>query len=85
MLMAPTFQKQLGALDAIARTHLKTCLEIMSVDVFDPRLHTKALHGDRKGLFSFRIGRDYRAIFRITKANVVTLIHIAHRKDIYRF
>lgn len=50
----------------------------------DPRVLAKALHGERAGLWRFRIG-DYRAICDIQRSNLVVLVlAVAHRKEIYR-
>jgi len=51
----------------------------------NPMRHAKALTGDAKGLFRFRIG-DYRAIFEKTKDGriiILVILRIKHRKDIY--
>ena len=57
---------------------------ICSRNPFDVRLHTKHLSGSLQGLFSFRIGRDYRALFRFEDATVIFLARVGSRKDIYR-
>lgn len=50
----------------------------------DPRVLAKALHGEKAGLWRFRIG-DYRAICDIQRGKVVVLVlAVAHRKEIYR-
>lgn len=52
----------------------------------DPLRQAKALGGVFAGLYRYRVG-DYRAIFRIDdegNVSVLTILHIDHRKDIYR-
>ncbi len=50
----------------------------------DPKLLAKSLHGEKAGLWRFRIG-DYRAICDIQNGTLIVLVlAIAHRKDIYR-
>jgi mRNA-degrading endonuclease RelE of RelBE toxin-antitoxin system len=39
-------------------------VEMFSEDPFDSRLHTKSLHSPLEGVFSFRISREYRVLFR---------------------
>ncbi len=56
---------------------------ILSIQPFDTRLHTKPLAGSLQGLFSFRIGRDYRALFRFVDSTTLFLVRVAARKDIY--
>lgn len=57
---------------------------LLARDIFDSKLHTKKLKGfpDEK-VFSFRITRTYRGIFRIAENNII-LFAIGHRKDIYK-
>ena len=53
-------------------------------NIFHPKLHTKKLKGFPGDLvFSFRITRAYRGIFRVHGENVV-LFDVDHRKDIYQ-
>lgn len=56
---------------------------LLKKDIFSSKLHTKKLKGfsDDK-VFSFRINRSYRGIFRISDQNVI-LFAIGHRKEIY--
>lgn len=49
----------------------------------DSRLHTKKLQG-LDSVFSFRISREYRALFYFSSENVAIFFSIGHRKDIYR-
>jgi mRNA interferase RelE/StbE len=50
----------------------------------DPRRFAKALHGDKKGLWRYRIG-DYRLICDIQHERITVLVlYVAHRKDVYR-
>ena len=50
----------------------------------DPRLHGKALSGDLKGVWRYRVG-DYR-MFADIRDNIVTvfIFVIAHRSEIYK-
>ena len=49
----------------------------------DPRLHIKKLK-DLDGIFSFRVTRNYRALFYFQNSETVIFFDIDHRKDIYR-
>lgn len=51
---------------------------------FDPRLHSKPLSEPLRGLFSFRITRDWRVIFKFLSPREILLLRVKHRKDIYR-
>lgn len=59
-------------------------LEILQNDPFHPKLHTKPLVGKLRGFYSFRATRDWRTIFVFLNSETISLISIAHRKDIYR-
>jgi mRNA interferase RelE/StbE len=49
----------------------------------NPFNHGKALSGDKKGLWRYRIG-DYRVICFIDKAETIVLtLEIGHRKEVY--
>jgi mRNA interferase RelE/StbE len=50
----------------------------------DPRLHGKALQGERHGFWRYRVG-DYRIICEIQDQRLVVLVlTLGHRKEIYR-
>ena len=64
---------------------LADSLEVLKNDPFHPALHTKPLTGDLKGFYSFRITRDWRVIFSFMEnQRMISLIDVAHRKDVYR-
>ncbi len=49
----------------------------------NPRLTGKALQGDLKGLWRYRVG-DYRLICEIKDQQLIVLIiELGHRKDVY--
>ncbi len=78
-------RKELKSLDrAVAARIVKKISVYTSVD--DPLKHAKPLAGSLAGLYRFRIG-DYRVIFSIAEdgtVSVLTILAIAHRKDVYR-
>lgn len=49
----------------------------------DPRLHTKRVK-ELKGVFSFRITRQYRVLFRFEGDSAI-VFKVGHRKDVYDF
>ena len=50
----------------------------------DPRLHGKALKGNLKGIWRYRVG-DYR-LFASIEEDIITIsiFEIGHRRDIYK-
>lgn len=54
------------------------------VDTSDPRFHGKALKGNLKGIWRYRVG-DYRLFAQIHDARVTVLIfEVGHRKEVYK-
>jgi mRNA interferase RelE/StbE len=50
----------------------------------NPRQWGKPLHGDKRGLWRYRVG-DYRLICDIQDEKItVLLLGVGHRKDVYR-
>ena len=79
----PKFRKSSSKLENKELERLAGLLKCLAVDTYHPLLHTKHLTGPLEGLLSFRIGRDYRCIFRILNDKTVFLLEISHRKNIY--
>lgn len=58
-------------------------LKVDLLNIDNPRSSGKALQGDLKGLWRYRVG-DYRLITQIHDNELVILvIEIGHRKDVY--
>ena len=77
--------KELKKLDRQTVRVIKNWIVKNLVDTDDPRRHGKALTGNLKGVWRYRIG-DYR-LFADIQDNVVTvfIFEIAHRSEIYRY
>ncbi|MBI4080913.1 MAG: hypothetical protein HY430_04045 [Candidatus Levybacteria bacterium] len=63
---------------------LAQLLDILVVDAFDPRLHTKPLGAPLKGVYSFRITRDWRVAFEFFGQHTIKLLVADHRNRIYK-
>ena len=72
--------KRLGRREQV---RLNGQLQLLSSNTFHPKLHTKPLHGVLAGFYSFRLGRDYRVMFRL-KDDTAILLRVGNRKEIYR-
>ena len=57
---------------------------LLAENPFHSKLHTKSLGGTLAGFYSFRITRDYRAVFFFVSEVSVRLVSVSHRKDVYR-
>ena len=59
-------------------------LELLEKAPYHPLLLTKPLAHELAGLYSFRITRDWRVVFRFESSEEIVLLDVNHRKDIYR-
>jgi len=83
LLKTNRYKRTAATLPVKARNILVEQEILLIENVFHPKLHTKKLKIPGISVFSFRITRNYRGIFRIDGENVI-LSAIGHRKDIYR-
>jgi mRNA interferase RelE/StbE len=75
---------ELQKLDRTAQTRIASFLKQRIAGGSDPRKPGKALVGEMRGLWRYRIG-DYRAVCSISdEFHTVRVLRIAHRKDVYR-
>ena len=83
LILTPRTEKDLETLPSDITELFRFQCTLFQQDPRDPRLHTKKLVS-LAGVFSFRITREYRALFRFVDASTVVVFAIGHRKDIYR-
>ena len=84
VIVGSQFAKDAGHLPEPVQKKLAILIVVCSNNPFDTRLHTKPLSGPMQGLFSFRVGRDYCALFRFVDPTTIFLSRVGSRKDIYR-
>jgi len=77
------FLKELEKTPSEVQNKADALLEPLKDEPFHPLLHTKKLKGPLYGLYSFRV-LEYRVIFEVEKPDVVRLLAIRHRKDVYK-
>ncbi|KKS23811.1 hypothetical protein A3B05_03570 [Candidatus Giovannonibacteria bacterium RIFCSPLOWO2_01_FULL_43_160] len=78
------FLKELEKTPSEVQNKADALLEPLKDEPFHPLLHTKKLKGPLYGLYSFRV-LEYRVIFEVEKPDVVRLLAIRHRKDVYKY
>lgn len=79
-----TAQKQIQKLDRMAQESIVSFLRTRVMPAANPRQLGKPLHGDKKGLWRYRVG-DYRLICDIQDQRVtILLLTVGHRKEVYR-
>lgn len=84
LVLSDNVKKQLKKMDKfIALLILKEMQRTLN-NVENPRYIGKALTGDKKGLWRYRIG-DYRVICHINDNELLVLaLEVGHRKSIYQ-
>ena len=78
--------KQLGKKDRRAFAAIRTTLEMLRDDAFDPKLGSHKLKGDLAGLWACSAGYDLRIVFEITKHNadeVILLVSVGTHDEVY--
>lgn len=77
-------KKAIAKLDNPNREKLQHFMTDILPHVDNPRFSGKALQGNLKGLWRYRIG-DYRLICQIKDGELLILVlELGHRKDIYQ-
>ncbi len=77
-------EKQIQKLDRTAQGLIVRFLRERVQTADNPRQWGKPLHGDKGGLWRYRVG-DYRLICQIQDERVTVLVvSVGHRKDVYR-
>ena len=79
-----TAETQIAKLDRSSQARIVSYLRQRILSAEDPREFGKTLHGDRRGLWRYRVG-DYRVICEIQDVNsCVLVLTVAHRREVYR-
>jgi len=82
--IAATAERGLRSLDRQVQQRIFNYLRDRLASGQNPRRLGKALHGERAGLWRYRVG-DYRLICHIDdERSQVVLVAIGHRREIYR-
>jgi mRNA interferase RelE/StbE len=82
--IARTVERQITKLALTAQKSIQRFLRDRLTVGENPRQWGKALQGEKRGLWRYRV-RDYRLICDIQDERITVLVlEIAHRKDVYR-
>lgn len=78
------FEKEFRKLDKYTQRMIAGWIDMNLASTTTPRRQGKALTGDLRGLWRYRIG-TYRLICKIEDNKLVILaLHVGHRRDIYK-
>ena len=76
--------KSLSKIDQGQKVIILAWIEKNLVDTNDPKKHGKALRGNLKEYWRYRIG-DYRILVDINDDQIqIIIFNVGHRKDIYK-
>jgi mRNA interferase RelE/StbE len=79
-----TAERQIIKLDRPAQRSIQRFLRERLIPADDPRQWGRPLHGEKRGLWRYRVG-DYRLICDIQDEKITVLVlEVGHRKDVYR-
>lgn len=82
MIILSRAEKELAAIPSREREKIIQKIDALADDPFPPGF--KPLQGELKNHFRVRIGR-YRVVYQVIKhLLVITVVHVGHRKDVYR-
>lgn len=82
--LVDTAKRQLARLDRKWQAAILDYLEDEISPLEDPRSRGKALVGDRRGLWRYRVG-DYRILCELRDSELIVLVvTIGHRSQVYR-
>jgi mRNA interferase RelE/StbE len=82
--ISKTAEKQIAKLSTELQARIVSFLRARVATAEDPRRLAKALKGDKRGLWRFRVGA-YRLICDIQDERITVLVlYVSHRKDVYR-
>ena len=83
VVFAEKAKKEFLKLDKLVQKQIQIFI-IKLQSMKDPRSGGKALGGNLAGMWRYRVG-DHRLVCEIENDKIlVTVLHIAHRKDVYR-
>ena len=84
LLFLTSAKKEFKKLDSVVQKLIKEKLILLSQNPDSVKNNIKALQGNHKGKFRFRVG-NYRIILqKEDDILIITIISVGHRKDIYK-
>ena len=84
LVFGNNFLSSTKKLDRTLAVKINNTFKLLEKNPWQTKLHTKPLHGKLKGIYSLRIGRNYRLLFMFIASDQIMLLKVAHRKDIYQ-
>ncbi len=83
IILENSFTKAVEKLPKNVKVKILDLIDLFKENPYHSLLHVKQLTGNLNGKYSFRITRDWRVIFIFESRNIIRLLDVGHRKDIY--
>ncbi len=80
-----TFDRLFDKLHTPIRRKAASKTDLFKRNPFHPSLHTEKLHPKHHEVWSFRVDRAYRVIFKFVGPNQAELRYIGHHHSIYDY
>ncbi len=84
VILEKSFTKSAKKLPKNVRISILELVNLLKENPYNSLLHTKQLTGNFEGKYSFRATREWRVIFIFESREVIRLLDVGHRKDIYQ-
>lgn len=78
------FLKSAKKLPEATQEKLGDLLVLLELDPFHSLLHSKRLKGALSNTYSFRVQRDWRVTFCFDSKEVIRILDVDHRRNVYR-
>ena len=82
---AGEFKERYNMLPAVIQKKAEKQEKIFRQNPFHPSLHTEKLEPKSKEVWSFRIDKEYRILFKFVGPNRITFYTCGHHNWIYRY
>lgn len=85
ILVTEEFKKRYAKLPLAVQKKAEQKEKIFCKNIFHPSLNTEKLEPKGKQVWSFRIDREYRILFRFISSNKILFLTCGHHNWIYRY
>jgi len=84
IILAQEFEKRYAELPSLIKKKAEKRADLFRENPFHPSLHTEKLEPKHRGLWSFRIDRRHRIVFRFLNGTSALFLSIGPHDWIYR-
>jgi mRNA-degrading endonuclease RelE of RelBE toxin-antitoxin system len=84
IILTEEFEKEYVRLPVFIQRKAEKQQNIFKINPLHPSLHTEKLHPKSKSVWSFRVDKNYRVVFRVLEKDKVVFIAIGPHDWIYK-